>query len=236
MKRMVVLGIMGLAASVLCAAGADLKNQVTNAVRQVAGKANYSWATTTTESDGRPGPLGVIEGQSEKGGATGLNFSVSGIPVQVFMKGDKGTAKVFEGWQSFDEVAAAGGSAQAVVRYLKAYKAPVAESTALVGNAKELKEVDGALTGELQEAAVKELLLIGSRQREGAEPPKTSDAKGTVKFWIKDGGLTKFEFTVQGKVTSGDRENVINRTTTVEIKNVGDTKMDVPAEAKAKLT
>ena len=236
MKRIIVLGIMGFMAAVLCASAADLKSQVTKAVQQVGDKANYSWATSTKESDGRAGPLGVVEGQAEKGGVTGLNFSVSGIPVQVFMKGDKGTAKVFEGWQTFDEVAAAGGSAQAVIRYLRAYKAPVAECTSLIGNSKEFKETDGALTGELQPAAVKELLLMGARQKEGEASPKTADTKGSVKFWIKDGALTKFEVTIQGKVTSGERENVINRTTTVEIKNVGETKMDVPADAKAKLT
>ncbi len=236
MKRIIGLGIMGLMATALCAAAADLKGQVTKAAQQVGDKANYSWATSAKESDGRPSPLGVIEGQAEKGGVTGLNFSVSGIPVQVFMKGDKGIAKVFEGWQTFDEVAATGGSAEAVIRYLRAYKTPVAECTGLVGSAKELKEADGAVSGELQETAVKELLMVGARRREGQEPPKTADAKGSVKFWIKDGALTKFEVTIQGKVTSGERENVVNRTTTIEIKNVGTTKMDVPADAKAKLT
>jgi len=80
------------------------------------------------------------------------------------------------------------------------------------------------------------LLLFGTRQREGQESPKTTEAKGAVKFWIKEGALTKFEIKISGKVAAGDRESTINRTTTVEIKDVGTTKMDVPAEAKAKLT
>ena len=94
------------------------------------------------------------------------------------------------------------------------------------------KEADG-IPGRL---AIKEILLLGARRREGQEPPKTEDAKGSVKFWIKEGALTKYEINVQGKVTAGDRTFDINRTMTVEIKDVGSTKLDVPHEAKAKLS
>jgi hypothetical protein len=88
----------------------------------------------------------------------------------------------------------------------------------------------------LSEAAVKDLLLFGGRRREGQEAPKIEGAKGSVKFWIKDGVLTKYETKVQGKVTAGDRENDVDRTTTVEIKDAGTTKLEVPDEAKQKLT
>ena len=152
------------------------------------------------------------------------------------MKGDKGAAKALEGWQTFDEIAQPGGAPAAIVRYLRSYKAPAAESTSLAAKVTELKEADGAISGDLKEEAVKELLLFGSRRREGQEPPKTADAKGSVKFWIKDGALTKFEIKVQGKVTAGEREMDINRTTTVEIKEVGTTKIEVPDEARQKLT
>jgi len=80
------------------------------------------------------------------------------------------------------------------------------------------------------------MLLLGARRREGQEPPKTSDAKGSVKFWVKDGALTKYEINVQGKVAAGERTFDINRTMTVEIKDVGSTKLEVPAEAKQKLS
>jgi hypothetical protein len=57
-----------------------------------------------------------------------------------------------------------------------------------------------------------------------------------VKFWIQDGALTKYEVKVQGRVTAGDREADVNRTTTVEIKDAGSTKLEVPAEAKQKMS
>jgi len=40
---------------------------------------------------------------------------------------------------------------------------------------------------------------------------------------------------VQGKVTAGDREMDINRTMTTEIKDVGSTKLEIPADANAKM-
>ena len=67
--------------------------------------------------------------------------------------------------------------------------------------------------------------------------PTPRDAKGSVKFWVKDGQLTKFEVTVRGKITVGeDKHEVdISQTSTVEIKDVGSTRVVVPAEAKKKL-
>jgi hypothetical protein len=236
LKQIVALGLIGLVANVLTAAESNSKDKVTSAAKQLGDKVNYSWTTSTKEADGSPGRLGPIQGKAEKGGVTGLSFSIGEVPVEVFMRGDKGAAKALEGWQTFDEVAQAGGTAAAVVRFLRSYKAPVADSSSLLGKVKELKEVDGAFAGELKDDAVKELLLFGTRQREGQEPPKTTDAKGSVKFWIKDGALSKIEIKVQGKVTAGERDSEINRTTTVEIKDVGATKLEVPDEAKQKLT
>jgi len=236
MKQIIILGLIGMLANGLNAADSSSKDKVTSAATVVGNQLNYGWATTTKEADGSPGKLGTIEGKADKAGVVWLSFSVGGLPVEVYMKGAKGTAKALEGWQTLDEIAQAGGTAAAVVRYLRSYKTPVTETATLAGKVKEFKEADGAIAGELNEDAVKEMLLFGTRQREGQEPPKTTDAKGSVKFWIKDGALTRFEVNVSGKVTAGERETNINRTTTVEIKDVGTTKLEVPDEAKAKLS
>lgn len=232
-SKIFMLGMIGMMAHLGLAAEPTSKDKVTNALKQLGDK-NYSWTTSTKEADGSAGRLGVIEGKAEKG-TTLLSFSPGGIPVEVCMKGDKGAAKALEGWQTFDEIAQTGGQAAAIVRFLKSYQAPVAQSDTLARNAKELKEVEGTLSGDLNEDAVKEMLISGARRREGQEAPKTTDPKGSVKFWIKDGALTKYEINVQGKIAVGDTEREINRTTTVEVKDVGSTKLDVPAEAKEKL-
>jgi len=57
-----------------------------------------------------------------------------------------------------------------------------------------------------------------------------------VKFWVKDGVLSKYQYNVQGTMNIGGNDREINRTTTVEIKDVGTTKLTVPDEAKKKLS
>jgi hypothetical protein len=65
--------------------------------------------------------------------------------------------------------------------------------------------------------------------------PDVKEAKGSVKFWVKDGALNKYEFKLKGKMDFGGNEFPNDRTTTVEIKDVNSTKVEVPEEAKKKL-
>ena len=62
------------------------------------------------------------------------------------------------------------------------------------------------------------------------------DAKGSAKFWIKDGVLAKYEFKVTGSMNFNGNDIDVDRTTTVEIKDVGSTKVEVPEGAKKKLS
>jgi hypothetical protein len=74
------------------------------------------------------------------------------------------------------------------------------------------------------------------RFRRAGDGPAASNAKGSVKFWLKDGGLLKYEFKVKGTVKFGDNDVDVDRATTVEIKDIGTTKVSVPDEAKKKLS
>ena len=236
MKQVLIIGLIGLLARTLTAADATPRDKIISATRQLGDKPNYSWTTSTKEGDGSPGRVGPIAGKAEKGGLTYLSFEIGGIPVEVYVNGQKGAAKALEGWQTFDEIAQTSGTAAAVVRYLRSYKAPGSESATLSGKVKDIKEAEGVFSGDLKEEAAKELLERGARRREGQDPPKVENPKGAVKFWIQTGALTKYEINIRGKVTAGDRESDVNRTTTVEIKDAGTTKLEVPAEAKQKMS
>jgi hypothetical protein len=85
----------------------------------------------------------------------------------------------------------------------------------------------------LTEAGAKTLLTF--RPRNGGEGPTVTNATGSVKFWLKDGALAKYEFKVKGTVSFNGNDFENDRTTTVEIKDVGSTKIEVPDEAKKKL-
>jgi hypothetical protein len=235
MKPTLLIGILGILGAGLAVADSDLKTEVTQAVKRLAAQPNYSWTTSFQEADGSPGRLGPINGRAAKNGLTFLSFWVGSVPVEVYMQGEKGTAKALEDWQTFEEIARTGATPAAVVRFLRSYKAPVAQAADLANHAQDWKAADDALAGALPEEAVKELLLLGMRPREGHEPPKTTGVKGAIKFWLKDGALTKYEIHTQGKVTAGERTWDIDRITTVEIKDVGATPVEPPEAAKQKL-
>ena len=63
----------------------------------------------------------------------------------------------------------------------------------------------------------------------------TTNPKGSVKFWLKEGALSKYELKVTGKVEVNGNERDLDRATTTEIKEVGTTKVNVPEAAKKKL-
>ena len=67
------------------------------------------------------------------------------------------------------------------------------------------------------------------------EAPAVNDAKASVKFWLKDGALSKYELTTSAKITFNGEDRDVSRATTVEIKDVGTAKVDVAEDAKAKL-
>jgi hypothetical protein len=234
----------------MIASSAGAEEKVTGAAKALADKSGYSWTSTSQDAAGggdananRRGP-GPVNGQTEKGGYTHLTYTMGDNSVEAVVKGDKGAVKAADGWKTTEELGAAagggGGGGQQrdpsafLARRLRTFKLPAAEAEELAGKATDLKDEGGALVGTLPEEAVKEILSRrGGRGGGGGgnNAPTVTGAKGTVKFWIKDGVLVKFEVNYQGTV--GDRQS--NRTTVTEIKEVGTTKVVVPEDAKKKL-
>ena len=209
---------------------ADPKTEVAAAIKKL-GEQSYSWTSTPktegSESARRQGP---IEGKTEKGGFTYLKGSVGETSYEVASKGDKMAVNYDGDWHSAADL---GDDSRALQR-LKALKKPVEEAESLAGKVTELKkDSDGVYSGDLEAEAAKALFALLGRR--AAEAPS---AKGSAKFWVKDGQLTKYEFGVRGKITVGGedkREVDISRTTTVEIKDIGSTKISLPDDAKDKL-
>jgi hypothetical protein len=120
-----------------------------------------------------------------------------------------------------------------MARRFQNFKGPAAQAEDLAGKVKELKKDGEAYSGELTEDGAKSQLTFGGR---GGNGPEVSGAKGAVKFWVKDGVLSKCEIKVQGKVSFNGNDRDVDRTTTIDIKDVGATKVEVPEEAKKKLS
>jgi hypothetical protein len=238
MKSLLLCSTTLLAAASVLAAG---KDDVTGAAQKLAGADNYSWTTTVESSQFRPGPS---HGKTQKDGLVWLEMTMRDNTVEAFAKAGKAAVKTEDGWQTLDLTTNTGGGGGAnptrfMAMRLRNFKAPAAQAEDIAGKTKDLTKADEAYTGDLTEEGAKSLLTMGGGRRGGAggQPPAVSNAKGSVKFWIKDGVLTKYELKVSGTTKNRDGDDVdIDRTTTVEIKDVGTTTITVPDEAKGKMS
>ena len=241
MKTQIVIGLAALMATSLLIA--DAKDDVKSAAKKLADSSGYSWKSNTESAGGGGGGGrggGPTEGKAIKDGTVCLSMTRGDNKIEAFAKGEKGAIKTQEGWQSIEEAgqAAQGGQAgpgRFLGRMLANYKTPAVQAGELADKVKELKKDGDAYAGDLTEDGAKSLMTFG-RGGQGANAPEISGAKGSVKFWVKDGTLTKYEFKVQGKVSRNGNDMEVDRTTTIEIKDVGTTKFEVPEEAKKKMS
>lgn len=235
MKNHLLPGLTVLLVGSLLAVGATPKDEITNAAKALAEKPNYSWKTTVVVPEGarwRPGPT---EGKTEQGGFTHVKMTFGENTTQFIMKGEKAAVSNPDGgWQALSELDNTQGPGRFMGRIIQNFKAPAAQVKDLIDAAKELKKEGDVYSGDMTEEGAKKQMQFG-RGGAGGGGPAISNAKGSVKFWVKDGVLTKFESKVTGKMTFNENEMDVDRATTVEIKDIGTTKIDVPAEAKQKL-
>lgn len=241
MKSHLTVSALLLAAGALVAA--DAKDEVKAAATKLADASGYSWKATTDFGGGGARMGGPTEGKAVKDGTICLMMTRGDNPIEMFKKGEKGAVKTQDGWQSIDEATAGGGGgggqgnpARFMARTLQNYKAPAQEVADMVTKLKDLKKEGDAYVGQMTEEGAKSLMTFGRGGPGGGSGPEISNARGQVKIWLKDGVLSKYEYNLQGTVTWNNNDRDMNRTTTVEIKDVGATKLEVPAAAKAKLS
>lgn len=242
MKRHVLFSAAFLLAGSLLAA--DAKTEVTSAAKKLAETSGYGWKATTETAGGGGGGGGAMragptEGMALKDGTVCVKMTRGENTTEAFMKGEKAVIKTESGWQTPDEMASAGGDQQGnrgrwIGRIVQNYKAPAKEVGDMVTKVKELKKDGDAYVGELTAEGVTSLLTMG--RPAGGNAPAPQNPKGNVKIWLKDGVVAKYEYRVQATMEFQGNERTIDRTTTVEIKNVGAAKIEVPEEAKKKLS
>jgi hypothetical protein len=234
MKTHLLLTLAAL--STFSALAADsAKDDVLNAAKQLGEQPNYSWQMTVVVPEGsqfRPGPT---EGKTEKGGITYVKSTFGDNTFQTVVKGDKGAVTNQDGnWQSLSEVENEQGFGRFRAIMARNLKTPAVQAADLAKGAKNLSKEGDTYSGDLTEEAAKELLTFG--RRAGGNGPTVSDAKGSVKFWLKDGALSKYQFKVKGIRSFNGNDQEVDRTTTVEVKDVGNTKVSIPEEAQKKLS
>jgi hypothetical protein len=120
---------------------------------------------------------------------------------------------------------------------IRGLKTPAKAAAGLAAFAQEFKQTNNATAGEvyasdLTEDVAKKMQQFGPPDSDG---PAITEAKGWVKFWLIAGALVKYEFMLKGKIDFNGNSFPSERTTTVEIKDVGKTKLAVPEAAPKKL-
>jgi hypothetical protein len=235
MKKTLLTGVLCAATSLI--AMADNVDDLKAAAKKLADQPNYTWVTTM-EIPGSQFTPGPRTGKANKDGFIMVSTEMQNETTEAVIKGDKGAVKTADGWKAGSELEAPGGGNRGAMfqRMLLNTKAPGTEVQDLASKVKELTKDSDVLAGDLTEDGAKQLMTMGRRNRPNAPAPK--DAKGSVKFWIKDGLVQKYVVKVEGKMTFGQdqQEREITRITTTEIKDVGATKFEVPDEAKKKVS
>ena len=234
MKKNILFGLSALVAGSLLAAESTPQEAVTTAAKKLGENANYAWKAVVVVPEDAPFKPGPTEGKTQKDGLACFTMSMFDNKIQVLAKGDARAVTDQEGkWQSLAEVDKQEGPGRFMGMIARILKTPSKEATDLAGYAKDLKREGDLYSSDLTEAGAKALQTF--RPPGGDAGPSVTDAKGSVKFWLKEGALIKYEFNLKGLIKFGDNEFPNERTTTVEIKDVGATKLEVPAEAMKKL-
>ncbi len=239
MKRNALIAALTVMATSL---GAAPKDDVDAAIKKLAGSENYQWKTTVDAGGGFGS--GTTSGKTSKDGLIMVSRTMGDNTTEGVLKGEKGAVKTDDGWQSFDELQAAGGGGRGRGGrgfFIRNTRTPAAEAADILGKLKEVKGADGTYSGDLTAEGAGSLMTLGFGRGRGARggggtpPPAPSNAKGSAKFWIKDGVLAKYEFHVEGAIAGPNGDFDIDRKTTVEISGLGSTKVEVPADAQKKL-
>ncbi|MGD1084932.1 MAG: hypothetical protein ABSA47_09315 [Verrucomicrobiota bacterium] len=251
MKRNVLCAAMVLMAGPLMAAD---KDDVSAAIAKLAAADNYSWTSTNANpgGGGRGGGFGFGAGAADgKAQKTGLMMvtlpGFGGNPSSdAFMQGTNGAIQTQDGWQSLADATKDDGGGgfnpgMFMAMRVQGTKAPADQAKTLLEAAKTIAKTNGVYVGDLTDAGAKALLQPPAFRPggAGADMPQITitDAKASVKFWIKDGVLSKYEIQSSGKMQFGDQDpRDMDRTTDTEIRDVGATKIVVPEEAKKKLS
>jgi hypothetical protein len=240
MKTAFLLPLISFAAAPLLAA--DPAQEIKAAAQKLAEKGSYAWAAKVDSPQGDRGrAFGPASGKTDKSGFIYLAWQGRDSKTEAIKRGDKFVVKTGDEWQTASELEDGGGDnnrARFTARRVQSFKAPADDVAELVGRIKGLKKDGEAYTGELTQDALKQMYTFRrSGDSGGGSNTDVSGLKGTVRFWVKDGVLSKYQTHVEGKMTFGqdNREVDVDRTTTYEFTDIGSAKVEVPAEAKKKL-
>lgn len=212
---------------------ADAKEDLSQAIKKLADGGGYTWKSTSESAQFNMGPtLGKID----QDGCALVSRTWGDNTIRSVHTGDQAATETQDGWRSLADLEADQGDNRGRfrARMLSSFRPPAEEAEAMLKGSSGLALSDGVYRAELKEETVKDLISFSGRGG-GAPGMSINNANGSAKFWVEQGRLSKYQYTVRGTMNWNNQDRDIDRTTTVEISEVGTTKVEVPEAAKAKL-
>jgi hypothetical protein len=226
----------------LCLASPDVRDDCVAAAKKLLESANYSWTSTTEQPNGSAeaawtSRVEYHEGKTEKAAFTYIKFTFGDTPVEAVTLGSKAAVKIEDAWKPVDRLSSTDPSQPLPARFigsvLQTFKLPAAQISEYASHLQQVIREGDAFTGQITGPYAASLLpRPGRRNPRAAARPPPNDARLSLRMWIKDGILTKYEAHLTGTIIVNANTRRWDRTTTVEISEVGSTHVPVPEEAK----
>ena len=197
---------------------------------------NCTWVIAT-EMTGAPFNVAPIRGRTDSEGWLVLEAELPGTVRRAAGRGRDRVVEAADGWRSGAEIEGLRAEERQVARDLGAVPTPVDELTGLLPILGGLRrEADGSYFGAVPEDTAERLIrAIVSGRAPGGFVPELRAPFGNVRVWLRDGRLQRYVISAAATASLPFGTKEIKRVSTVEIREVGATRVDVPAEAKAKL-
>lgn len=232
MKTQILLSAILFAGSLLTSQ-ASPADDVKSAAQKLNDESSYTWHTTTVVPESARFKPGPVDGKTEKGGVTYVKMSFGDNTTEIYMKGTNAVLTDPDGgWQTLADMDESQPPGRFMVPMVRNFKTPAAQAVDLVADCKDLQETNGAFSSDLTDESVKKMMTF---RRRGGNTPNISNSSGTATFWINNGELTKYETHLKGTMTYNGNDVNMERTTTMEFKEVGSTTINVPDDVKKKL-
>jgi hypothetical protein len=243
--------LMAVAAVLSLAAGRAADEELDKAAAKAAEMGNYTCTITVKMEGGGGGGGGEGRGNQavELKVRPDAPWHVKAGETEIFKKGDVAAIRDGDTWKRMERPQRPAEGEEPdrkamAAQMLRGVRAPHELLKDLKSSAfKEVKREDGeggkVFSGELTAEGVKPFLAGGRRRGGGGGGSGDQPAPqgtGIARIWVNgDGVVTKYEVQIEAKRKNRDGEEITTKSTrTVEIKDVGTTKYEVP-EAAAKV-
>lgn len=221
--------------------GADSAEQLREAARGLVTAGSYSWKTTIQEGQF---PTRTLNGKYSDRTAVVELPGREGAIILVIQQRNR-VVQTQEGWKTLAELQQEATDQPArrfFVRMVQSVLPPHLEVMRLVRAAETVSSEGEVYEGKLSTQGAQDIILLRPRGPRGQAVEaeglqfQVENARGGFKVWVKDGKVVKYTYDLHGTLRFGARDFELNRTTTVEISDIGNTVVNIPEGAKAKLS